>query len=41
VQPGRELLEVYMNGYYVPNVPGAIYAKYGLAQSGNKFTWTR
>jgi prepilin-type N-terminal cleavage/methylation domain-containing protein/prepilin-type processing-associated H-X9-DG protein len=41
VQPGRELLEVYMNGYYVPNVGGGIYAKYGLQQSGNKFTWTR
>jgi prepilin-type processing-associated H-X9-DG protein len=41
VQPGRELLEVFMNGYYVPNVGGGIYAKYGLSQSGNKFTWVR
>jgi prepilin-type N-terminal cleavage/methylation domain-containing protein/prepilin-type processing-associated H-X9-DG protein len=41
VQPGRELLEVYMNGYYVPNVGGGIYAKYGLVQAGNKFTWSR
>lgn len=41
VQTGRALLEAYMDGYYNPNVPAAIYAKYGLVASGNRFQWTR
>ena len=39
IPTGRGLLEVYMQGYYVPNIGGNIYQKYGLQQSGNKFTW--
>ena len=45
VEPGRALLEVYMNGYYVPNcdhaLPGgsSVYRKYGLVQNGNRFSW--
>lgn len=44
VEPGRGLLEVYMNGYYVPNVAnvpgiGNVYQKYGLVQTGNRFSW--
>jgi len=42
---GRPLLEAFMDGYYVPNcdhpLPGgtSVYRKYGLVQSGNKFSW--
>ena len=42
---GRPLLQAFMDGYYVPNadypLPGgpSVYQKYGLVQSGNKFTW--
>jgi len=36
---GRPLLEVFMEGYYVPNVGGNIYQKYGLIQNGTKFSW--
>jgi len=49
VETGRALLEVYMNGYYVPNcdhpLPGgtSVYRKYGLVQTGSppniRFTW--
>jgi len=39
VFPDRHLLEVFMDGYYVPNVDPAIYKKYGLVQSGTKFSW--
>jgi prepilin-type N-terminal cleavage/methylation domain-containing protein/prepilin-type processing-associated H-X9-DG protein len=39
IPPGRELLQAYMDGYYVPGVPPEIYAKYGLIYSGNRFTW--
>ena len=41
VLTGRPLLEAFMDGYYVPNVPTTIYQKYGLVQSGMKFTWSR
>ena len=41
VLTGRPVLEMYMDGYYVPNIGGNIYQKYGLVQSGNKFTWSR
>jgi prepilin-type N-terminal cleavage/methylation domain-containing protein/prepilin-type processing-associated H-X9-DG protein len=47
VETGRPLLEVYMNGYYVPNCDhrlpdgSTVYKKYGLVQSGTKFTWSR
>jgi prepilin-type N-terminal cleavage/methylation domain-containing protein/prepilin-type processing-associated H-X9-DG protein len=39
VQPGRELLEVFMNGYYQPGLPGNIYSKYGLVPGANSFKW--
>ena len=41
VRADRQLLEAYMEGYYVPNIAGNIYQKYGLVQSGNRFTWSR
>jgi len=41
VQTGRPILEMFMEGYYVPNIAGNVYQKYGLVQSGNKFTWAR
>jgi prepilin-type N-terminal cleavage/methylation domain-containing protein/prepilin-type processing-associated H-X9-DG protein len=36
---GRPLLECFMEGYYVPNIGGNIYQKYGLVQAGTKFSW--
>ena len=45
VTPDRSLLEVFMNGYYVPNADhplpggGTVYQKYGLVQAGNRFSW--
>jgi prepilin-type N-terminal cleavage/methylation domain-containing protein/prepilin-type processing-associated H-X9-DG protein len=39
VPAGRGLLEVFMDGYYVPNIGGNIYQKYGLIQAGNTFKW--
>ena len=36
---GRPLLQAFIDGYYVPNVDPAIYAKYGLVQTGNTFKW--
>ena len=41
VQPGRALLEVFMEGYYQPGLPGNIYQQYGLQAGGNSFTWLR
>jgi prepilin-type processing-associated H-X9-DG protein len=46
VETGRALLEVFMDGYYVPNcdhpLPGgtSVYRKYGLVQNGTRFTWS-
>jgi prepilin-type N-terminal cleavage/methylation domain-containing protein/prepilin-type processing-associated H-X9-DG protein len=37
---GRPVLEAFINGYYDPGVSTAIYTKYGLQKSGNRFTWT-
>ena len=39
--PGRRLLEAYLEGYYDPAISSSIYAKYGVARSGNTFTYTR
>ena len=36
---GRGLLDAYMKGYYNPNLPSAIYQKYGLRRSGDRFSW--
>ncbi|MGE5610418.1 MAG: type II secretion system protein [Bacillota bacterium] len=41
VRTGRPLLEAFVNGYYNPNLPTEIYAKYGLSFTGNAFRWTR
>jgi prepilin-type processing-associated H-X9-DG protein len=38
---GRPILQAYMDSYYVPNVPTAIYTKYGLQQNGRTFRWLR
>jgi len=37
--PGRALLHAFLDGYYDPGVPGAIYSQYGVVQSGNAFTY--
>ena len=36
---GKAILEAYMNGYYSPGATPAIYAKYRLNASGNRFSW--
>jgi prepilin-type N-terminal cleavage/methylation domain-containing protein/prepilin-type processing-associated H-X9-DG protein len=41
VRTGRELLEMYMNGYYNPGQSNSRYNQYGLNRSGDVFTWTR
>jgi prepilin-type N-terminal cleavage/methylation domain-containing protein/prepilin-type processing-associated H-X9-DG protein len=37
-QTGRPLLMAFIMGYYNPNLPTAIYAKYGVSYSGNSFS---
>lgn len=39
IPPSRRLLEVYMAGYYNPNLSDTIYQKYGLKHNGNTFSW--
>jgi prepilin-type N-terminal cleavage/methylation domain-containing protein/prepilin-type processing-associated H-X9-DG protein len=41
VPPGRRLLEAFLEGYYDPALPDAIYARYGVSHSGNAFTYVR
>jgi len=36
---GRAVLAAFIKGYYNPNIPNAIYTKYGLSANGNVFKW--
>ena len=38
-ETGKPVLEAYMNGYYDPGLPTAIYTKYRLQKTGNRFSW--
>jgi prepilin-type N-terminal cleavage/methylation domain-containing protein len=41
VPPGRRLLEAFLEGYYDPGLPDAIYTKYGVSHGSKTFTYMR
>jgi len=39
IPPSRALLEAYLEGYYDPDLPGAIYNAHGVIKQGNVFRY--